>query len=405
VEVVRDNKQKPLQNGYFVVQNQQPGAPESDREKEENATFSKDQWLSIPAHQRGTAALKKYLANTLCKRIREVFPGMKATIVQLLSAERNILQQLGEARPQYEDRHKYLRRIARRYQALAYQAWKAQEELPSDEMKLHGMVRTADDNFAEKIKTDGHFFAFQDMGKDDADPSILLRVSSGNAAPLYKEIHDQIDKNRGEELQGMINPKVLKPLFNKQTTNWEPLGEAHLRKVVSMSKDVAMRILDLVSAEFGISEDVRNFLEEIISQFTDRGEKQTLEDLRSFCDENKTRPLKTNNDTFKYRVKYAQHRRFKAALQRYRSVHKTEDYLVALHPEKDRAAVNSAQSIFGSWAIVDLDNLDDLFEEMHPRGIHNTEDEIHDLLWAYYEASFHSLRPDDPFLAIPFLTK
>lgn len=34
-----------------------------------------------------------------------------------------------------------------------------------------------------------------------------------------------------------------------------------------------------------------------------------------------------------------------------------------------------------------MNEIGDLLEEMHPRGAQNTEDEIHDLLKAYYEAS------------------
>ena len=40
-----------------------------------------------------------------------------------------------------------------------------------------------------------------------------------------------------------------------------------------------------------------------------------------------------------------------------------------------------------NWIIIDPNNVSNLFEEIHPRTTRNAEDEIHDLLKAYYEAS------------------
>ena len=348
VDIVKRNQQKTLKNGYFVVQNQHPDAPSSDREEEENKTFGKELWLGIPTDRRGTSALKQYLANTLCKRIREVFPGMKVTIKRLLVAERDILEELGDARPEHEDRHAYLRKIARRYQTLAYQALRAPDELPSDDMKLRGIVQTAHENFAEDVTNNGHLYSFQSIEGTGHLASFAQRSSTGNHGPLYEEIRNQIRRNRGEELEGMTNPKVLKPLFNKQTFNWKELGELHLEKIISSSRDVAFSILDYVSLEFAIPEHTKNELEEIMNGFERRGQNQALKSLRAFCQHNATLPLQTQDEAFKAKVKKAQHSRFKAALERYRKAHKTEDFILSLNADGDEGAVKRARAIYSS---------------------------------------------------------
>lgn len=39
------------------------------------------------------------------------------------------------------------------------------------------------------------------------------------------------------------------------------------------------------------------------------------------------------------------------------------------------------------WVVIDGHRLEQLFDEVHPRATRNTEDEIHDLLKAYYEVT------------------
>jgi len=212
------------------------------------------------------------------------------------------------------------------------------------------------------------------------------RKSSGKRAEsLYDEIRKQIDTNWGEELPGMTNPKVLKPLFRKQTCKWEDIGQAHLKRLVSMSSDVATKILDEVCAELGVPSHTKNELENMICDFKDAKEEFIKGKLHVFCQENSTFPLQTNNKLFPRKVEEAQRLRFKGALERYRKKNPPENFISTLSP--DRKAVATAQPQFSSWAIVDVNNLNKLFDQMHPHGVQNTEDEIHDLLKAYYEAS------------------
>ena len=76
-------------------------------------------------------------------------------------------------------------------------------------------------------------------------------VTQSKRSPLYNEIRKQIDTNRGEELPGMLNPAVLKPLLNKQTSNWQTLGEEYLERLVTMTTDVALKIFDKACQDAG----------------------------------------------------------------------------------------------------------------------------------------------------------
>ncbi|KFZ14601.1 hypothetical protein V502_06004 [Pseudogymnoascus sp. VKM F-4520 (FW-2644)] len=393
VEIVKENKEIPLQSGWFVVQNKKLNAPSSfDQEEEENATFGNGLWVTIPTRQRGTAALKEFLAHALCRRIREVFPSMKSRIMHLLAEQRKMLAQLGDERPTPNEQHKYLREIARRYQKLAYHALNSPEELPFDDMKLRGLTRTAAELFADIVKNEGHLYSFQDVGEVEdiaaagTPPRKLAKLPAKKADALYNEIRLQIKNNRGVELHGMTNPKVLKPLFNMQTSKWEELGSSYLTDVMLTSVDVSVGILDYVLKDMGASDNTKSELMNIVLEFEDQARGIVFQKLRTFFHDKSKFPLQTNDESFGEKVKKAQQLRFKAALERYQRKHKPEQFLLSLLPNKDPLGLSQAPlAVYQSWAIVDVNEIGDLLEEIHPRGAQNTEDEIHDLLKAYYE--------------------
>jgi hypothetical protein len=164
VRTIKENKDVTLQNGWFVVQNRGPDpASLLDRERAEKTTLSKRPWVEIPEQQRGTAKLKIFLANILCRRIRESFPEMHRTIAKLLAAEKQHLAQLGNARPEPAQRREYLQTILRSYERLAYYALKSPEELSSDSMKLRGMAHHAAARFAEEMRRNGNYFEFLEI--------------------------------------------------------------------------------------------------------------------------------------------------------------------------------------------------------------------------------------------------
>lgn len=134
-----------------MVQNRPKDSPPTfDREEAEKATFRRDPWTEVPAKQRGTAALKRFLANTLSSRIRKAFPEVQRTIKELLAKEKDYLESLGDERPGQERRREYLLKMGR-YQELARNSLENPERLPTSAMKLRGLTNTAMEDFANNI--------------------------------------------------------------------------------------------------------------------------------------------------------------------------------------------------------------------------------------------------------------
>jgi hypothetical protein len=394
VSIIRENKQIPLELGWFVVQNRSSDADVLfDREKEENETLSKFPWLDLSPHRRGVSMLKRFLANLLCKKIREAFPDMQKSISGLLAIERAKIKELGDPRPTRTQRLQYLYKIVREYNDMAHKALNSPQDLPSTDMKLRGFTRQASDDFAEAIRTKGHLHEFMEIGAS------VDETFSRNIHPLYSEIRQQIHDNRGEELHGMMNAAIMKPLFRKQSSRWEGLGEGHLNWVISKTTEVAIKILVRICRQFSVPGGTRVELEEFITKFQDEARERAIQKLKRFYRDTFLRlPLHTDNEQFIQKVTSAQHLRFRAALARYQKKIPPTTFLVSLLPDQNPTNIANIPSVFGSWAIVDLNDIDELFEQMHPRGVQNIEDEIHDLLKAYYDGSniIRSCTPHSP---------
>ncbi|OBT42407.1 hypothetical protein VE00_06005 [Pseudogymnoascus sp. WSF 3629] len=365
VQIVRDNLEIGLHNGWFVVQNRPKDPPPTfDQEEAEKATFRRDPWTEIPAKQRGTPALKKFLASTLSSRIRTAFPEVQRKIKVLLAKETDYLASLGEARLSQERRREYLLKIVGRYQELARDSLSNPERLPSSAMKLRGLTKTATEDFANNMKLKGHLYDF-------ADVSAIRDTVAPN--DLYKEIRTQITHNRGEELN------------------------------VKMSKNVALLILDYVFSEFAVPNHTTSELKSTIDEFETQALHGATLKLRNICHRNSTYPLVTTDDNFKNKIKEAQSARFFAAITRYREKNPPASFIQAYAGEEVPKLVPEMLKMTNDWVVIDGQRLEQLFDEVHPRATRNTEDEIHDLLKAYYEVALETFKTDIHRLVEEFL--
>lgn len=245
-------------------------------------------------------------------------------------------------------------------------------------MKLRGLTKTAMEDFANNMKLKGHLYDF-------ADVSAIRDTVAPN--DLYKEIRTQITLNRGEELNGMINPAVMRPLFTQQTSKWEAFGQAYLEEVVKMSKNVALLILDYVFSEFAVPNHTTSELKSTIDEFETQALHGATLKLRNICHRNSTYPLVTTDDNFKNKIKEAQSARFFAAITRYREKNPPASFIQAYAGEEVPKLVPEMLKMTNDWVVIDGQRLEQLFDEVHPRATRNTEDEIHDLLKAYYEVT------------------
>ena len=163
------NVEKYFHHGWFVVRNRTPLEAESSLEPRERQlkeqTFFRDvPWNAQPEQRRGTQALKKYLAELLCSRIKENFPVMLSTIRNRINVTQSRLESLGATRKTVDQKRIYLTRLSQVFHLDASQALRGRYEFStSDSFKLRKLVREANDAFAKELKEHGHTVAFLEI--------------------------------------------------------------------------------------------------------------------------------------------------------------------------------------------------------------------------------------------------
>lgn len=225
--------------------------------------------------------------------------------------------------------------------------------------------------------------------------------------PLYIEIRAQINTNRGEELPGMLNPAVLKPLLRKQTSKWQSLGEDYLERLVTMTTNVSLKIFEKACLDAGTTERTKTGLQERLFAFSEDSRKEVLRKMHLLCEKNANMALQTDTDDFLGKVRQAQMMRFINALQRYKTSNPSAAFVRSL--TTGGPALAAGPESYENWAVVDEKSIGSLFNEIHYAGDgrENVEDEMHDLLRAYYELALRNFIYDvrqnitEPFLQGP----
>jgi hypothetical protein len=206
--------------------------------------------------------------------------------------------------------------------------------------------------------------------------------------PLYSEIRHQISLNRGDELPGMLNPSVLKPLFVKQSSKWLQIAEDYLTRIMNSTAWVSFRIFYKVCRDARATDRIITELANKISARVNSSRDRVIAQLKELCDRNENLPLQTDTEEFLHAVCRARIARFKAALNRYKTSFPASSFM----PEGVRLAPESDEN----WAMVPMSDIHGAFDEIHPQGnrSQNVEDEAHDLLKAYYDVRPPTPSPD-----------
>ena len=216
------------------------------------------------------------------------------------------------------------------------------------------------------------------MGPFSPQPpsSVRKAVSSSRSvdqrsSPIYSWIRDEVAASRGTELQGTLNPDVLPILFHKQASKWKALAEAHFLKVRTTTVNTVVNLLETVCPPSNTRAQIKSMIKEVDEQGRIRG----LDRLSERLEEVLSGHLQTSNPAFEAEVTNARLLRFQGAIERYRSRRIVSNLTPPVQDSEDE------DNLF----FIDMRDTASLFAELHMSNSQNLEDEIHDILKAYYE--------------------
>ncbi|KAK0509887.1 hypothetical protein JMJ35_007281 [Cladonia borealis] len=202
---------------------------------------------------------------------------------------------------------------------------------------------------------------------------------------IYKWIRKEIKSNRGTELQGTMNPDVLPILFHKQARQWRGIAESHFDHITTIADNATGQVLDAVCKDPLTKKKITSCIREV----TARSKGRFLALLSQRVDHILSRHLQTNNPAFEQKVTEARKRRFRAALERYKSRKSDRAFVKAFlkthgHDRSDVGSIPDDDED-PNRLIIDMRDVGALFAELHMSNSQNLEDEVHDTLKAYYE--------------------
>lgn len=160
------NKIKKFHHGWFVVRNRTPSEADEgigplERNIREQDFFGSQPWNQLPDHRRGTHALKKYLADLLCTRIKQAFPTFLRDIHTKLESAMVALESMSTARKTIAEKRSYLTKIAQEFERRASQSIRGRyDSIAENDTKLRMKVREANDAFALDMRSNGQSVPF-----------------------------------------------------------------------------------------------------------------------------------------------------------------------------------------------------------------------------------------------------
>ena len=204
-------------------------------------------------------------------------------------------------------------------------------------------------------------------------PSSGFGDNEQHTAEIYRWIRVEIKSSRGTELQGTLNPDILPMLFHQQTHKWGDIAEEHFLQV----KSCAVSVLDGILENIACDQITKKKIWSRIIEAGNTEETAKLKKLRERFQDIRSRHLQTSNVAFEEKIAQARYLRFQAALDRYR---------VSKQPPKFFFSTSTTPSDGGELQFtIDMRDTAALFSELHMSNSHNLENEIHDILKAYYE--------------------
>lgn len=313
-----------LKHGWFGVRNRstqeiRDGVTVSQRHQKEKTFFDTAPWNQISKDRRGVGPLKIFLGTMLFDHIRLEFPSLMEDMQKLRKKTKSDLDELGASRDNAAQQRRYLTGLATKYQRHVSDSLLGRydfSEAADPALKLRKILRDEDDNFAERMRLDGHAHVFKTTNDDvDSDykreqlgnervlPTISKRPKSKkharsfanfiddsdltpheDCAPIpaeesHENIYEWIKRtylgSRGPELPGCINPAIMELLFHEQSAPWEQLANEYANTCEATVKAYNEAALQLLVAD----SDARNRIMALVKSHTAKSLETTRAQL------------------------------------------------------------------------------------------------------------------------------
>ncbi|KAI1875074.1 uncharacterized protein JN550_002503 [Neoarthrinium moseri] len=401
-------KKRPLTLGYFLVRNR--GATSGSIEQSElDRMFQMQPWADLPQDRVGIAALKEQLGSLLVEITRREFPKLLREVGDQIRECKRELHSLGPSRQDEREQRSFLNHIAGTFQDRARAALAADYNADpafdqDDELRLITHVVNITDVFSADFQQGAHSRHFENIELAELESLIHCEVAS---APECEEkpVESMIDslrallkkakvdsvtpaelaelsevivlphtiptpcegvaawinevylRSRGMDL-GTFNANMVSTAFTEQSRKWGDMTKLYMsRVIITLHRFIAAALRSVCPDEQARSQLWSAILETLIDRYKGA--------MAQAC-------LLTEVEQRKQ--PYTLNRQFTKALSKARAYRITE--LLRPKARKDTKQYGELQYMV---------NLDDIANAAEgKRNVDQLQEEIHDILRAYY---------------------
>ena len=302
--------------GWHVLRNrnaQEMKSSFAERERKEEQFFSSTDWSQLPEDNLGIASLRSRLSDLLYAHIKQELPALRKELDAIHMRTESQLIKLGESRITTQQQRQYLIGLSIKFHDLTRSAATGLYDhayFNSSQSKAYTMVENPNRlcalvasyglEFSDVMNKHGHKYGFNNrlFGVTNTIPSVKLggqdvvidqvALNSNESMNLVKRV---LANNRGTELPGSFNPRLIGELFQIQSQNWRTLAINHVAHIATICESFCNTLRNHLAPR----RTSNGYLDDVIEEAFAKRMEAAKEELTKILEDEKCPPLTFNH--------------------------------------------------------------------------------------------------------------
>ncbi|KAG8208714.1 Interferon-induced GTP-binding protein Mx [Trichophyton interdigitale] len=293
----------------------------AERNSRERIFFNTGNYNELPQSVKGIDSLRQRLSELLFHHLKKELPILKEELDKMANSVHIELEHLGRSRVTIADQRAYLADffgsandlvtmgINGNYEGKFFGTVNVTKNIDAKENspRLRAVVQYLNSQFADIMNQKGHKYYVHDDGGQSGDESSEVK-SSGDAviSPPVKSSSDTIEKlsrkeavkrvvqiierSRGREIPGTVNPMLTSHLFWEQSAGWRAIAQDHANKIALKCKDFLVQVLEYTATP----ELISRVMNMTVAPALQAAREAALDELERIDEDRKRHPITYN---------------------------------------------------------------------------------------------------------------
>lgn len=310
--------------GWHVLRNrnaQEMKSSFADREHKEVQFFATTDWSHLPDDNLGIASLRSRLSDLLYQHIKQELPALRKELDAIYTRTESQLVKLGESRATTQQQRQYLTGLSILFHDLTRSAANGLYDhtyfnssqvrafaMVDNPNRLCALVASCGLEFSDIMNKHGHKYSFNSRVTFGASNSFspgkntIRSVMVGNEDVVIDQlglgpneslamVKGVLANNRGTELPGSFNPRLIGELYQIQSQNWGRLAVRHIAHIAALCEAFCNALRNHLAPR----RTSNGYLDNIIEEALARRVQAAKVELGKILEDEKCPPLTFNH--------------------------------------------------------------------------------------------------------------